>query len=248
MAKLPQVSRLLGVTGAQAIPLGGVLGFGWGTATGLALYWVESLLLVIGTVVLIVLLRRQVDPRPGEEAAQRAERGRRREEANRWKLKAGDVFGFHFVSVLGFGFFLGGVVFMVTRGAVAEAFDAEAFERGLLGMVACVGLGVAADAWRIETLPVAVLGARVQGLMRRWLFLWLVGFVGAAAVGLFGAPLAVFAVFGVLKALFELLALAERTVPGMGSVNQPPRSVYEQRKVTLGGSPPPGGPAGTLPR
>jgi hypothetical protein len=243
MSRLQSLLRVLGTAGAQAVPLGGVLGLGWGTVTGMALYWVESLLLVFATGILAILLRRETAAVPGEGGDARAARGRRRDEANRWKVRPKEVFEFHLLSLLIFGGAMAGTGYAVTKGGILAEFDLVEFQRGVLALTLCVGLAMAVDAWRIATVPVASVGRRVKQLTSRWVLFWALGFFGPLLTWILDEPRAVFGLFGGLKAWWEVTGALERWAPGLTGSTEPPRSVYEQRKVTLAGASSPDEPA-----
>jgi hypothetical protein len=209
---LGRLGRIIGVGGVQAVPVGGVFAAGWSPGTAVALYWCESALMVVATVVLVALLRHTTDGAPTDTPDDVAWRERRLREIERANIRTREVFAFYGGSILVFGAFLSIVTLIITQNTGQSVFDPEELQRGLLAMTGFVGIGLAADAVRITSLPVAVVQARVDANFGRWAFFWILGFVGLGASVLMGTPATFFSFFVGLKAFWEIGRLFDRAV------------------------------------
>jgi hypothetical protein len=221
---LGRFGRLVGVGGAQAVPVGGVFAAGWSPVTAIALYWFESLLLVVATAVLTALLRRTAELAPVDTPDDVADRDRRLRDIDRANIRTRDIVAFYGGSMLLFGVFVAMVTFVITQGAVFEELDVAQLQRGALAMTAFIGVGLAADAFRITSLPVATVQARVDSNMGRWAFFWILGFCGVLGAMLFGTPRTFFSFFVGLKAFWELGTLFDRAIGCTPVLPQAPRS------------------------
>jgi hypothetical protein len=108
--------------------------------------------------------------------------------------------------------FLGGVMLILNQNFGYPPPDAGELQQGLPVMLGFIGLGLAADTLRIESLPVSAVQARVDANFSRWVFFWILGFFGVGGSILLGAPGAVFSFFVGLKAFWELGSLFDRAV------------------------------------
>lgn len=62
IGRLPWVGRLLQALGVNSVPAVGFLGQGWSIGTTLALYWVETVLVIALVATRIVVHRRRSSP------------------------------------------------------------------------------------------------------------------------------------------------------------------------------------------
>ena len=209
---LGRLGRIIGVGGVQAVPVGGGFAAGWNPGTAIALYWCESALMVVATVVLVVLLRHTTNNAPTDTPDDVAWRERRLGEIDRANIRTRDVFAFYGGSILVFGAFLGAVMLLITQNTGQAIVDPADLRRGLLAMTLFVGIGLAADAMRITSLPVAAVQARVDANFGRWAFFWILGAVGLGVSLLLGTPATFFSFFVGLKAFWELGQLFDRAV------------------------------------
>ena len=209
---LGRLGRIIGVGGVQAVPVGGVFAAGWSPGTAIALYWCESALMVVATIVLVALLHQTTDTAPTDTPDDVLWRERRLRDIHRANIRTRDVFAFYGGSILAIGVFLGMVTLIIWRKTGQTVFDPEELQRGLLAMTGFVGLGLAADAMRITSLPVAAVQARVDANFGRWAFFWILGFVGVGTSMLMGTPTAFFSFFVGLKAFWEIGRLFDRAV------------------------------------
>jgi hypothetical protein len=175
--------------GAQGAPIAGVLGAGWSPAGGLLLYWFESVMVLGATALLLALWgRRHGTP----------------EEIERAGIRPSDVLLVHGGAFGIFGAFLAGfLLILITNGRLEVAPLGRSFA-GLPWIALFVGVELAADLWRLDSTRADDLSRRVDAGSRRLALFWLVGFVGLLLAMLTGRPLALFALFAGLKAVFEL--------------------------------------------
>jgi hypothetical protein len=227
---LGRFARVIGVGGAQAVPVGGVFAAGWNPGTAIALYWCESALMVLASVVLVALLRDTTQRAPADTPDAAAWRLRRLADIDRANIRTRDVMAFYGGSILVIGVFLGAVGLILTRNLGVPLFDGTELQRGLLMMTAFIGVGVAADAMRITSLPVAAVQARVDANAGRWAFFWILGFVGLGGSMLLGTPASFFSFFVGLKAFWELGTLFDRAVASARPA--PPDTIRTDTRVT----------------
>lgn len=183
---------------AQGPPVAGVLAGATNPAGGLLLYWAESVLLLLGTALLLALFAR---------------RGGSPKEIQAAGIRTRDVLLVHGGAFAVFGLFFGlFLVILVGKGHV----DAAGL-RGALGtlpwIALFVGAELAVDLFRLPSATAADLARRVDAGTRRFVLFWFVGFFGVFATILFGQPLAIFVLFAALKLLFELGAALARATP-----------------------------------
>jgi hypothetical protein len=220
---LARLGRVVGVGGVQAVPVGGVFAAGWSPGTAIALYWCESALMVVASVVLVALLRHTTERAPADTPDAAEWRWRRLADIDRANIRTRDVLAFYGGSILVIGAFLGAVTLIVTQNTGQPAFDAVELRRGLLVMTGFVGIGLAADAVRITSLPVSTVQSRVDANFGRWAFFWILGFVGLGASMLLGTPATFFSFFVGLKAFWELGRLFDRAVAAASPAGAPER-------------------------
>lgn len=216
LRSLPQaVSRTASVFGAQSVPLGGVLAADWTPATGLALFWIESVALAFAAAGLAALLhwdarRRASRPGAAEHARHEHAAPRRLDEVVRAHIRPKDILAFHVVSYVAFGIFLSGVLYMISQNTGGVHVNLDALLWGGAAVVGFVIVGAIVDAVDFRTLPTATVVARVDACSGRWAMFWVLGFFGPILIAVFGKPLLIFALFGGLKALWEIARLVPR--------------------------------------
>lgn len=189
------------LTGArQAVPVGGIFGLGWQPPVAVAVYWVESVLLVAIAVVLCVRLRArtsEVTIAEARAAGDRAYADALVAEARTHAaagVNPGDVLLFHGASMAIFGLFFAGIVVMLTLNGRIAPVDWAELRDAASGMAVVMALGFAFD---YVVLP--------DPLM------WLLGFGGLIAMLLTGRPQIFFQVFAVLKVTWEIWGRLART-------------------------------------
>ncbi len=180
------MNRLLGFGArltAQAIPAGGVYLASWATGSALALYWVESVLLLLATLVLVA--RSPKAPSSGE--------------IPKWR----EVAIVHGGAYSVFGLFLAGFMLVASENH-GISFVAPDFQAGLPLMALCVAVGLAVDLADLKHRGQGLVSARVEDGNGRFAVFWLVGFFGTLAAVISGRGGALFAVFAGAKTLFEV--------------------------------------------
>ena len=198
---LSRLGRLLFRAGAQSVPAAGVFGLSWHPAGGLLLYWVESVLALGATALLLTLFaRRARAPERGADRAAIASEG----------IATRDVLLVHGGAFGVFGlFFAGFLTILIGHGHVPGTGLLEA-AAGVPIVAALVALELGIDLARFRRISAPDLALRVNAGNRRFVLFWIVGFVGVGATMLFGKPLLLFAVFAGVKLLFEVGAALER--------------------------------------
>lgn len=206
------------LTGArQAVPVGGIFALGWQPVVAIAVYWLESALLVAIAVELCVRLRAQTSEAAvaearaaGDDAYADALQAEARTLAAAGVIPR-DVLLFHGASMALFGAFFAGILAILILNGRIEPVDWTELQYAASGMAAVLGLGFAFDYLMMPAPPVAVVSARVNACLGRWALMWLLGFGGLAAMMLTGRPQIFFQVFAVLKVTWEVWALLART-------------------------------------
>jgi hypothetical protein len=208
----PSIARILDlipVTFRQVIPLNGIFVDGWQPATAIALYWFESVLLLVITVVLCWRIRRRTSDEAiafaresGDSDAADALAAEQLA-ANKAGIKPQEVLLFHGGSLGVFGGFLGGLLSILTANGHIGPFNWEQFRDGADAMMLVVAMSFGLEMLSFRTMSVAAVQSRVDAAMGRWALLWLLGFVGTFLLAFTGRPSALFGWFAILKAVWE---------------------------------------------
>lgn len=214
---IARVSRFLATCARHAVPVGGILGQEWHPVTALSVYWLESVLLVLGAAFLSWRMLRRTSNQALDEARRAGNKeGARRLGQERRELKdahvaPGGLLAFHLGSLGVFAGFLGGViVILVGNGHIPPPRWAELSDAAQ-AIAVIVMIDVAIDLFRFDSLTVAALGQRVDACLTRWSLFWLVGFFGTILMAVTGRPTMIFGFFAVLKVVFESWGRAART-------------------------------------
>lgn len=201
----------------QALPVGGIFALEWQPPVAIAVYWLESVLLVAIAVELCFRLRNRTSAAAiaearsaGDEAYADALQAEARMLASAG-VNPHDVLLFHGGSMALFGAFFAGILLILTMNGLIEPLDwAELWDAaGVMALV--LGVGFTVDRFMLPAPPVAVVQARVNACNGRWALLWLLGFGGTAAIAFTGRPQLFFQVFAVLKMTWETWGLLART-------------------------------------
>lgn len=206
----------------QVLPIGGVAAWGWHPFTGLAVYWVEALLLAtVAAVYCEIAQRRTAYPRI--EALRRAgdHDAARRLDAERVVLKQGNltwrnVFGFNVMSLLMFGGFFAGVTLILVGNGHIERPEFGQVREGVSAMLTLVLAGVLFDLLFTDV-QATLVASRVNACLSRWVLFWILGFVGTIVMAWTGRPAIFFTFFGGLKVTWEVLGALERLLGRPGS-------------------------------
>ncbi|MEO8198463.1 MAG: DUF6498-containing protein [Thermoanaerobaculia bacterium] len=187
--------QLLLRSGVQSVPIAGVAAADWSPATGLILYWSESVLLLGATALLLALFaRRGADPA----------------EIRRAGIRTREVLVIHGGAFGIFGLFLAAMLFMLAdKGFVGPGVIGETLA-GLPWIALFIAVELAIDLVRLRSASAADLARRVDAGTNRFMLFWLVGFVGGLALVFSGRPMVLFTLFAVFKLLFEVGAVLRR--------------------------------------
>ncbi len=201
----------------QAVPVGGIFALGWQPAVAVAVYWLESVLLVGIAVDLCVRRRDRTSPvaiAEARAAGDGAYADALQAEA-RMLPSAGvnprDVLLFHWGSMAVFGAFFAGIMLILTLNGRIEPVNWMELPHAAGAMAIVLGIGFAFDRWMMPDPPVAVVQARVDACNSRWALMWLLGFGGTVAIVFTGRPQTFFQVFAVLKVTWEAWGVLTRT-------------------------------------
>lgn len=206
---LARIGQFFATSARHVIPVGGVFAGDWHPATTIAVYWVESVLLVLATSLLCALIGRRTSP----QALKRAAKQRDAAEVKQLKaeqrafsaahINATEVLAFHGGSLLVFAMFFGGIlVIMVGNGHIPPMRWSE-LQDGAMAMLAVVAIGLLFDLWRFPSFTAADARRRVDACLVRWSLFWLLGFFGTLIMGLSGRATWFFGFFSALKLTFE---------------------------------------------
>jgi hypothetical protein len=183
----------------HAVPVGGVFGREWHPATAIAVYWLESVLLVLGTVWLCSLMQRRTAPKSVHDAKP-ADYGVRTPGKG---IDPKEVMSFHLGSILIFGLFIGGILVMLVGNGQIEPLRWDEIREGAEAMALVIAIGIALDLWRFDRFTEADVRRRVDACMVRWGLFWMMGFFGTILMGFTGRPTIFFGFFMGLKVTFE---------------------------------------------
>lgn len=197
-----RAARFVLQVGAQAVPAAGVWRWSWPAAGGLALYWIESVLALAATALLTALFARRA------RRGQRAE-GLREIETRRIGLRQvvalqGGAYAFWAV-------FFGAFFFILARNGRSES---QELGRALAGVPVLAGVAallLLVDLLRFRRLTAEELELRVGAGYRRFGLFAFVGLFGFFGAVLLNRTAVLFAVFAVLKTLFEIGSFFDRT-------------------------------------
>jgi hypothetical protein len=201
----------------QAVPVGGIFAFGWQPPVALAVYWLESALLVAIAVWLCFRLRAETSPMSIAEA--RADGDAAFADALQGEAKAiaaagvnpRDVLLFHGGSMAIMGAMFAGILLILTLNGRIDPIDWVEMRQAAGAMAIVLGVGFVIDRLMMPIPSVTVVQARVNACNGRWALMWLLGFGGTAAVVFTGRPHTFFQVFAVLKLTWEMWGLLART-------------------------------------
>ena len=204
-----RVSQFLATCARHAVPLGGIFAQEWHPITALAVYWLESVLLVLAVALFCALMYRRTsqaainDARRADDKDAARRLGAQRKELQNAHIVPSDVLAFYLGSLLVFAGFLGGVmVILVGNGHIEPPRWGEMADAALV-ITIVVAISVSIDLFRFDRLTVSALRSRVDACLARWSLFWLVGFFGTILIAVTGRPTIIFGFFAVLKVLFE---------------------------------------------
>jgi hypothetical protein len=208
LRRLPGMGRVLRALGIGGVPAAGYFGAGWSLGTLLLLYWLETILVTLVVAVLILRHRHATRTAGHWNAGYTVTTTRwgrtRTRTANTSFLKTflGVMVPFtagHGVFVLVFAF----LVFPDELGPGARV-SLDALADGMAGIGIFLLASLLLDLRGIGQRPFRWVDRLAQRAQGRMLVTHLTIIFGAAAMAVFEAPLALLAVFVVLKALLDL--------------------------------------------
>jgi hypothetical protein len=225
-ASIARILDLVPTTIRQYIPLNGIFADGWKPSTAIALYWFESVLLVVIAVVLCWRLQRRTSDDAIASARESGDQDAasalavEQEAAKKAGIDPRIVLLFHGGSLAIFGAFLGGMLLILIGNHHLPPFDWQEFRDGADAMMLIIAVGFALEMLSFRSMGVAAVQSRVNACLGRWALLWLLGFVGtillmstgraSAFVGFFAILKAVWEGWGTLARLFGWTSLQER--------------------------------------
>jgi len=201
------LGRLLQVLGLNAVPVAGFFGEGWSPGTALAIYWVESVLVILFVTTRIVLHRRWTRKRGHFRAPSFS---KQKQDAPPSPVGSGSLLSGYLVVAIPFtlvhGIFLALLLFLF----LPKEFGADAgvslvdLGKGTLGVLGFLVLGLAMDLVSLRDRPFRWLELFTQRAMGRIFVVHMTIIFGMGAAAFFHAPAALFGVFAGLKTLFDL--------------------------------------------
>lgn len=208
LGKAPWLGRLLQALGLNSVPAFGYFGQQWSVGTTLAVYWIETVL-VIACVAVRIILHRRVTRKAGHwnvpVSTHTTTRGRVRLRHHTSTLLAG------FLTIMGVftaahGVFLAMLVFVVLpqQGAGIATADLSAAVT-MMGLF--LALGLATDLIGLRERSFRWIERTVELAQGRMFVTHLTIIFGMGAMAYWGAPGALFAVFVGLKTLVDLGSL-----------------------------------------
>jgi hypothetical protein len=201
---LRRVIDLIANAARHAVPVGGIFALGWQPPVALAVYWIESVLLVAIAALLCIRLRDTPGTPPDGALTS--------------DLNPRDVLLFHWGSMAFFGLFFAIILLGLAANGRIAPIDWHELRDAAGGMVLVVVLGFGIDTLLLPAPSVAAVQARVNACLGRWALLWLLGFGGAIAMAFTGRPETFFQAFALLKLTWEGWGLLARTF-GWQSLN-----------------------------
>ncbi len=199
---------LLRVLGLNAVPLGGVMLAGWSTATGLALYWCETLLGTATNALRIALHRRWTGKRGhfhgqlGVEinAGDGAPARRPAKQKTQWKSFLNEYLVGSLVFTFAHGLFLAAIL-----GGLLKTWPSRGdLVYGLAGVALFQFGGLGFDLLSLRDWPFARLKEQVARAMGRVMLVHIAIVFGMAFVFWLGKPGPFFWVFGGLKTISDI--------------------------------------------
>lgn len=215
-AYAPPPSRLRGVILVlliNAVPLVGVLRYGWSAINVLVLYWFENLLIAVCTCIRIAVHRRLTRKKGYWRASQLGI------EVNDQPMKTG-LLGEYAVGAFVFtgahGIFVGAIALILHENYPDQAMWQISFDqvvRGVLAIGAMLGVELAVDLAGIRQRSFAWMRAYVEGRMGRIIVMHLTIIVGMFVMAMTDSPMGILYVLIALKTLADLGGVAGRSAP-----------------------------------
>ncbi len=224
-AGVPQPSKLGAVMLAlliNAVPLVGVLYFGWSAINVVVLYWFENLLIGFCTLIRLIVHR-----------AWTRKRGYWRH-SNRLGIQIDNkpaemgLIGEYAIGTFGFtlahAIFVGGIVLQLQNypDQAMWQLSSQQVLRGALAIAVFLGIELAVDLTRIRGASFAALRDYAQARMGRVIVLHLAIIFGMVAMAMYHSPMGVLYVLIGIKTCADLLGVATRGAPKIADSDTPP--------------------------
>lgn len=217
------MARLLQALGVNSVPAVGFFGQGWSLGTTLALYWLETVLVIVLVSVRIVLHRRLTHKAGHWNIPYET----RTTVAGRTTVRTGTTtFLASFLGVMvpftaGHGLFLGLLVALVIPefAGAAEGVAPADLANGALAIAVFLGIGLLVDLIGLADRPFRWIERVAERAQGRMFVTHLTIIFGMMAMAYWQAPVALFAVFFGLKTLVDLGSLMPQPEPRL----EPPR-------------------------
>lgn len=198
----------------NAVPLVGVLYFDWSALTVLVLYWIENVLIAIGTSIRIAV-HRALTRKQGYSAGR-----------NRLGIKVNDkpvtsgLLAEYMIAAFGFtaahGVFVAGIAFILRENFPDTPMWRFSFEQvwhGALAIAVMLAAELAIDLTRIRRVSFAAMTDYARSRMTRVFVLHLTLIVGMFAMGMTNSPMGILYVLIALKTLVDLGGAYRQTPP-----------------------------------
>jgi len=200
------MARAAQVVGVNAIPVAGIIGDWWSSGTALALYWIESVL-VIGLMAARIVLHRRWTHKAGHW---RKAKVTLQSDRPRGLQPKGSFLGSYLQVAITFtvahGIFLGMLLFMLTmnRPDLGVLVDPGSLEIGTAAIVVFLAVGFLVDVPSLAQRPFRWLERLVERSLGRVVVLHLVIIFGMVGLALTDSPMGLLGVFAGFKALVEI--------------------------------------------
>lgn len=202
---LPGVGRVAQALGVNSVPALGIFGGGWSAGTALALYWLESVLVIVVVAARVVLHRRwtrKAGHWSGRLTIQR--QGRPAETRTTTLLQS--YLGVAIPFTLAHGLFLSALLFLFFRDRPEGDFRVSMpdLRAGLLGVSVLLAVGFLLDLVGLRDRPFRWIERGTERALGRVFVVHLTIVLGMFATVWTGGPAGLFMVFVGLKTLFDL--------------------------------------------
>lgn len=200
------LGRLAQILGLNAVPVAGFFGQGWSQGTALAIYWVESLLVILFVATRIRLHRRWTRKKGHYRAPSFAQQ--KPGMAN--PVGSGSLLGYYLGIAIPFtvvhGLFLSLLLFLFLpkEFGPAAGVDPADLGKGLLGVLGFLAIGLALDLVSLGERSFRWMELVTQRAMGRIFVIHMTIIFGMGAAAFFHAPGGLFGLFAGLKTLFDL--------------------------------------------
>jgi hypothetical protein len=202
---LPGVGRVAQALGVNSVPALGILGGGWSAGTALALYWLESVLVIVVVAARIVLHRRWTRKAGHWSGRLTIQRQGRPAETRRTTLLR-SYLGVAIPFTLAHGLFLSALLFLVFRDRPEGDFRVSLpdLRAGLLGVSVLIAVGFVLDLVGLRDRPFRWIERGTERALGRVFVVHLTIVLGMFATVWTDGPAGLFMVFVGLKTLFDL--------------------------------------------